>query len=148
MRTLARALAVAVMFAALAACGTQPGGALRKGGHHKIRVVIKKDNGVCKSRTIPKHHEVLIPDEDQLIWDIKDRDNCLNAHDLVIKWTSGNATSCAEITTKANGNKTEIKCDLGSGAVAGSHHEYKLYLRDSSNADTLLEDPDVDIVMF
>ena len=138
-------LALAVVAAACGAFEMQGG----KGAHHKLRITVYKNGeGKCISRTVPKHHEVIIPDEDEIVWEIKEKDNCLEGKNLVIKWTTGNATNCSEITTDKNGNKNQIQCDLGSGAVKDSHHVYKLYLRPASGPDELIEDPDVDIVMF
>ena len=145
MNMVLRVLSVTVVLAALAACSTKPMGA--KGPHSKIRVVITNAGKGCTSRTVPKHHEVILADEDELVWDIRDKDKCLADKDLVIKWVGSNASKCREINTKENGNKSTIKCEIDPNATKGlPAHAYKLYLRDA-NGDTLLEDPDVEIAM-
>jgi hypothetical protein len=147
MNVVLRVFTVAVVLAVLAACGRgQPAVPFNANG--KIRINIKKDAGKCVSRTVPKHHEVILADETELVWDIRDPNDCLAANDLVIKWTSTNASKCSEVTTKANGNKSQIKCDIEPNATPNTPHAYKLFLRDSANTDTLLEDPDVEIVVF
>lgn len=149
MRIAIRALAVGMLLAAVAACsGPGPGPSGARGAHAKIRVNIKKESSVCTLKVIEKHHRVLLDEEDQLIWRIKDVDRCLNDFDLVVKWNSGaGASKCAEISTKTHGNKTEMKCDIDPRATPNVPHEYKLYFRDKDNKDTEMVDPDVEIVM-
>src|SRR5215211_789808 len=109
-----RPLALAVLLAAMGACigrgpGLVPEGT--RGAHAKIRVNIKKVSGTCTLKTIEKHHRVLLEEEDELIWRIKDADKCLADVDLVVKWDSGTgASKCTEISTKSHGNKNEMKC--------------------------------------
>lgn len=144
--------AFAIVAAVAAACGqAQPsgGGAMNRGTHASARILVKKDGGgVCKSRTIPKSHVIIKGDEDEIVWDLKVKDGCLASADLVLKWTlsTKNPTTCTEVSTAANGNKSRIRCNLATDAL-GTGYDYKVYLR-VGGVDTLIEDPDVEIVEF
>jgi hypothetical protein len=135
----------AFVIALATGCGQQAQ-PLRK-SHAAARILVKKDaNGDCKSRTIPKHHMLLKDDEDEIVWDIKVKDGCLANADLVLKWTAMNPTACAEVSTAANGSRSTIRCDLASYTL-NTPYDYKIYLR-ANGSDTLIEDPDVEIVEF
>ena len=163
MNLVLRAMSIAAAIAVMTACGNPqpspaappaptgstgatgatgtPGG---KGAHAKIRINFKAD---CTLRTIPKNHEVLLDEEELLVWRIKDQYGCLKDADLVIRWGTGNGPSmCSEISTATHGNKTEIKCDLNPSATAGKY-PYTLYKKPNVGAETAYADPDVEIVM-
>lgn len=148
MRCLLKFIPAIVALMAVAGCArSQPE---IMAAHARVRVLVKKDNaGVCKSRTIPKSHAVLKGEETEIVWDIKVKDNCLDDSHLVLKWVDArkNPTICAEVSTSANGNKTRIRCNLVADPVVGTGYDYKVYLRKGTE-DILIEDPDVEIVMF
>jgi len=142
-----RVLPIVGMMALVGCGGGQivPMGA--KGHYGTARLLFKSDgSGGCKLRTTPKVFEILVPDEDEVVWDIKDNGKCLDDKDLVIKWGRNNPTVCTEVTTKANGNKSQIKCDLVKAPTPGTY-PYTLYFRDLSG-DKPIADPDIEIVMF
>ena len=150
MRRLRKLLPALLLLIAIVGCATLGGGGGARGAHARVRILLKKDNeGNCKSRTIPMSHAVVKGEEDEILWDIKVKDNCLADSDLVLKWvvSTKNPTQCSEISTATNGNKSRIECDLVDDPVVGGGYDYKVYLR-KSGTDTLIEDPDVEIVMF
>ena len=150
MRPLRRLMPALFMLIAIVGCaGLLDGGGSARGAHARVRILLKKDGEVCKSRTIPKSHAVLKGEEDEIVWDIKVKDECLADADLVLKWvvSTKNPTKCPEISTATHGNKSRIRCDLLDDPAVGPGYEYKVYLR-KGGMDTLIEDPDVEIVMF
>lgn len=148
---LTRTVATAVMMTVLAGCGggnsSQGGGGNPgvSGRHHaRIRIIVKKDGGgVCRIRTVPNSHAVFQGDEDELVWDIKWKDNCLDANELIVKWKDAaqNPSQCAQVATNTHGNKQQIKCDLKASPADGI---YKY----SVTVGTEVEDPDVEIITF
>lgn len=152
MRVLVRVIVASIVMGTSAGCVAWFGapGPGARGNHAAARILIKKESGVCKSRTIPKTHVLLKGEETQILWDIRDKGNeCLpNGTELVLKWVNSakNPTTCDVITTAANGNKNRISCDLKDTAI-GDGYVYKVYLR-KNGTDTEIEDPDVEIVMF
>ena len=150
MRPLRRLMPALLMMIAIVGCaGFLGGGGSARGAHARVRILLKKTEGVCKSRTIPKSHAVLKGEEDEIVWDIKVKDECLADADLVLKWvvSTKNPTECSEISTATHGNKSRIQCDLVDDPVVDTGYDYKVYLR-KGGTDTLIEDPDVEIVMF
>lgn len=139
-----RALMPIVVMLLIVGCGGRNDNPGILGGHHaKVRILVKKVGGVCKTLTFPKRHAVLNGDEEELVWDIKVKDGCLDAVDLVVKWKDAgkNPSECAQVATNTHGNKRQIKCNLKS-PVADGIYEY------SVTVDTQVEDPDVEIVTF
>jgi hypothetical protein len=155
MRVLIRlVILVATTVVAFAACGGSGGGNTNGAGarksHAAARILIKKDGGVCKSRTIPQHHMLLKDDENEIVWDVKVKDGCLSDSDVVLKWTVAgkNPTTCNEISSADSGqSKTRLHCDLTTTFDVNYPYVYKVYLR-KGGVDTVIEDPDVEIVTF
>lgn len=148
MRSTGPVLALAIAIALTAGCGGTQVQPLRK-SHAAARILLKKDgDGNCKSKTIPRNHMLLKGEEDEVVWDIKVKDGCLANAELVLKWkvAARNPTTCAEVSTTANGNKSRIRCDLSTYTL-NTRYEYAVFLR-AGGVDTEIEDPDVEIVEY
>lgn len=158
-----RSLIPVVGMLVLIGCGGQEGGpgVMRK-SHASARILLKENTG-CKSRTVPPTHVLLKGEEDTIVWTIKQQGNCLpNGTELVIKWVEIDPmnptnktvitdlakvpTKCLEISTDKNGDKREISCELQDNVPVATF-SYQVYLR-KNGTDTVIEDPDVEIVMF
>ena len=138
--------------------GGGAGGPALRGNSPSARILLRKD-GTCKSRTVPPSHILIKDDDEDISWDLKVKDQCLDGDThLVIKWHDGTTaktvitdpakvpTTCLEINTKDHGNKNHISCKLRNPAPVGKFF-YNVYLRNGTS-DTLIEDPDVEIIMF
>jgi hypothetical protein len=152
-----RLLLAIIGMSVLVACIGGSGGGGTRGTHASARILLKKVNSECKSRTVPPSHVMLKGEEDEIVWQIRVKDGCLDGEThLVIKWVDAMKnpitdpakvpTKCLEINTKDNGNKSRIHCDLRDDVPEGKY-AYQVYLRVGSS-DTVIEDPDVEIVMF
>lgn len=148
MRSALTVSAFAVVVTLAAGCGVVQQQQQKK-SHAAARIMVKKDgSGDCKSKTIPRNHMLLKDEEDEVVWDIKVKDGCLASAELVLKWKDAarNPTTCAEVSTTANGNKSRIRCDLSTYTL-NTRYEYAVFLR-AGGVDTEIEDPDVEIVEF
>jgi hypothetical protein len=163
MRSLIPILGLLSFTACLAVGPAGPPGPGAAKVHASARILLKENAG-CKSRTIPKSHILLKDDEDEIVWDIKQQGNCLPGDtQLVLKWVDIDPmdpskktvitdrtkvpTECLEINTKDNGNKSKISCKLRADVTIDKKFAYQVYIR-ANGVDTVIEDPDVEIIMF
>lgn len=158
MKRVSKVVALAIV-SALGFASCAGGGNPRIAGHHaSARILIKKVGNDCKSRTIPKSHVLIKDEETEIVWDLKAKDGCLDGDtQLVLKWVDGVKgvitdptkvpTECLEVNTVEHGNKSKISCKLRSGVPVDTKFAYQVYLRKAGN-DTVIEDPDVEIITF
>ena len=139
-------LIVAATMATVALAGCTSTSLSRANSHHSARILLRIKDGKCAARTLPHHHELEAGVEDTIVWEIKDKADCLNGKELVLKWVdkADNPTVCTEISTSANGSKSKIHCDLVATPRTDHTYTYKVYLRDSSG-DVQVEDPEIEI---